>query len=416
MSDRGRPAPARSAGRRPLPAAPMPDAPRRAAFDLLRAVDERDAYANLVLPGLLTERGIEGRDAAFATELAYGTLRGRGSYDAVLAACVDRPLAQLDPPVLDLLRLGAHQLLSMRVPVHAAVGATVELARATVGDGRSSLVNAVLRKVSALELPAWLERVAPAAGDDPVGHLAVVHSHPRWIVEAMRDSLGGSLQATAALLAADNEPAAGEPRGTARSGDGRRADRVGRGARAMVALRRALAGRFAGPARGGTRGKGRRPGRGQPARRAGAGRRPDRGRRHRWLDLCAGPGGKAALLAGLAAERSARLVAAELVARTAPGWWHAALGSAARWSSPTAPRAVAAGHVRPGARRRAVHRPGRAAPPPRGPLAAAARRRRLAHPAAALAADRGGRGRARGWPGRLRHLLAAPRRDSGRRG
>ena len=79
--------------------------------------DERDAYANLTLPGLLRERGLDARDAAFATELAYGTLRGRGTYDAVLAACVDRPLDQVDPPVLDLLRLGAHQLLAMRVPV-----------------------------------------------------------------------------------------------------------------------------------------------------------------------------------------------------------------------------------------------------------------------------------------------------------
>ena len=75
---------------------PQPDAARRAAFDVLRAVAERDAYANLVLPELLTSRGIEGRDAAFATELTYGTLRGQGTYDVVLAACVDRPLDQVD--------------------------------------------------------------------------------------------------------------------------------------------------------------------------------------------------------------------------------------------------------------------------------------------------------------------------------
>ena len=62
------------------------DPARRAAYDVLRAVDERDAYANLLLPSMLTERGITGRDAAFATELTYGTLRGLGTYDAVLAA------------------------------------------------------------------------------------------------------------------------------------------------------------------------------------------------------------------------------------------------------------------------------------------------------------------------------------------
>ena len=94
---------------------------------------ERDAYANLVLPALLRERGLSGRDAAFATELTYGTLRGRGLYDAILAACVDRPLDAVDPAVLDVLRLGAHQLLAMRVPGHAAVSATVDLVRAVLG-------------------------------------------------------------------------------------------------------------------------------------------------------------------------------------------------------------------------------------------------------------------------------------------
>src|SRR5215469_2723913 len=87
------------------------DPARLAAYDVLTAVTDREAYANLLLPRLLADRGIAGRDAAFATELAYGSLRGQGSYDAVLAACSDRPLDRLDPPVLHVLRLGAHQLL-----------------------------------------------------------------------------------------------------------------------------------------------------------------------------------------------------------------------------------------------------------------------------------------------------------------
>ncbi len=135
---------------------PKPDAPRRAAYDTLRAVRVDDAYANLVLPGLLRERGIADRDAAFATELAYGTLRWSGTYDLVVAQCVDRPLADVDPEVLDVLRLGVHQLLGMRVPTHAAVGETVELARAVVGDGRSRFVNAVLRRVGAQSLDEWV--------------------------------------------------------------------------------------------------------------------------------------------------------------------------------------------------------------------------------------------------------------------
>src|ERR1700727_686056 len=116
-------------------AAVSADPARRAAYDTLRAVSEHDAYANLVLPGLLTERRLDSRDAALATELAYGTLRAQGTYDAILAQCVDRPLAQLDPELLDLLRLGTHQLLATRIPPHAAVAATVDLAREVLHEG-----------------------------------------------------------------------------------------------------------------------------------------------------------------------------------------------------------------------------------------------------------------------------------------
>ena len=94
--------------------------------------------------------------------------------------------------VLDLLRLGAHQLLAMRVPSHAAVSATVELARAAVGDGRAAFVNAVLRKVAVHGLDDWVARVAPDPDADPVGHLSVATSHPRWVVDAMRTGSGRS--------------------------------------------------------------------------------------------------------------------------------------------------------------------------------------------------------------------------------
>jgi 16S rRNA (cytosine967-C5)-methyltransferase len=291
---------------------PAPDVPRRVAFDLLRAVDERDAYANLTLPGLLRDRGLDGRDAAFATELSYGTLRGRGTYDAVLAACVDRPLDQVDLPVLDLLRLGAHQLLAMRVPPHAAVGATVELARAVAGEGRSSFVNAVLRKVGRQDLPTWLDQVAPSADVDPLGNLAVVHSHPGWVVSAFRDALGGSLAETAALLAADNAPP--QVMLVARPGRAELAELVAAGA---------APGRwspYAAVLPGGDPGA-------LPAVRQGRAGVQDEGSQlvalaladapldgtdARWLDLCAGPGGKAALLAAVAAGRGAGLLAAEL--------------------------------------------------------------------------------------------------------
>ncbi|HEX8496393.1 MAG TPA: transcription antitermination factor NusB, partial [Actinomycetales bacterium] len=188
------------------------DPSRQAAYETVRAVALKDAYANLVLPGLLRERRITGRDAAFATELAYGTLRMQGLYDAVLTRCVDRPLAELDDGVLDALRIGAHQLLSMRVPPHAAVGETVALVRANLGGGPAGLTNAVLRKVGEHETAAWVDDLA---GDStPLDRMAVEHSHPLWIVRALREALAGrgvpaeSLDTELeALLAADNDAA-----------------------------------------------------------------------------------------------------------------------------------------------------------------------------------------------------------------
>ncbi|WP_336209087.1 RsmB/NOP family class I SAM-dependent RNA methyltransferase [Nonomuraea sp. LPB2021202275-12-8] len=202
MKARGdRPSGGRGAGRTARPRGPARDQARNAAFDVVRAVDERDAYANLLMPRMLRERGIKGRDAALATELAYGTLRGLGTYDAIIEMCSDRAP---DPDVRDALRLGAHQLLKMRIPPHAAVGTTVDLVRLRIGAGAAKFVNAVLRKIASRTIDEWVPIVAPDAAEDPAGHLAVAHSHPRWIVSAFRDALGGAADETPDLLAADN--------------------------------------------------------------------------------------------------------------------------------------------------------------------------------------------------------------------
>ncbi|NUR26842.1 MAG: rRNA cytosine-C5-methyltransferase, partial [Catenulispora sp.] len=186
------------------------DPARAAALAALDAVRTRDAYANLLLPKLLRERDLTGRDAAFTTELVYGTLRGLGTYDAVIAACVDRSLDAVDPEVLDALRLGTHQLLAMDVPPHAAVSTTVELVRMVANEGASRFANAILRRVGQRDLGEWIDRVAPDPQDDPEGYLAVSRSHPRWIVSALWDSLQAHRGAERAhqdigeLLDADN--------------------------------------------------------------------------------------------------------------------------------------------------------------------------------------------------------------------
>ena len=137
-----------------------PDPARGVAFDVLRAVTESGAYANLLLPERLRAAGLGGRDAAFATELTYGTLRRSGTYDAIAASCVDRPWVSVDRPVQDLLRLGTHQLLGMNVPKHAAVATTVELAKSEIGRGRAGFVNAVLRRVGERSYDDWVTELS----------------------------------------------------------------------------------------------------------------------------------------------------------------------------------------------------------------------------------------------------------------
>ncbi|GAA0273768.1 hypothetical protein GCM10009539_71570 [Cryptosporangium japonicum] len=161
---------------------------------------------------MLVERRITGRDAAFVTELTYGTLRHRGTLDAILAAGSSRPIDKVDLRVLQALRLGAYQLLFTRVPDHAAVAGTVEVARVALTDGPARFVNAVLRRVAERDLADWLTEVVPPLGDDPVAHLAIRYSHPEWVVRAFADALGEDVarlaepeSETAKALAADNE-------------------------------------------------------------------------------------------------------------------------------------------------------------------------------------------------------------------
>ncbi len=297
------------------------DPARRLALDVLRAVAERDAYANLLLPDLLRQRGLAARDAALATELVYGTLRGRGSYDAVLAVCCDRDLHALDPVVHEVLRLGTHQLLATRVAPHAAVATSVNLVKDVAGPRPAGFVNAVLRRVATRDMAAWLDIAAPARAEDPAGNLAVRHSHPRWIVEAMAGALGeeltGALAETEAVLAADNErplvhvcavPGLSDQQELVAAGcEPARWSELGAyltegdpAALPAIAARRAgvqdeasqlaaIAVTRAGAAAGGA----------------------DRADSY-WLDLCAGPGGKARLMAGLAGRAGSRLLAAEL--------------------------------------------------------------------------------------------------------
>jgi 16S rRNA (cytosine967-C5)-methyltransferase len=282
---------------------------RRVAFETIRAVNESDAYANLLLPKSIARAGLDTADAALATELTYGTLRRQGTYDAIIALAADRDVDKIDPGVLDALRLGVHQLLSTRVASHAAVNESVELARSVGSRGAAGFANAVLRRVSRDTPGEWMTRVADSARSDDE-RLGLVFSHPVWVVRAFRRALAAEGRAAEleALLTADNAsprvtmaalPGIAEVPDDARrtpyspfgfrlgGGDPERLVRESGGTLrvqdegsqlAALALTRAL------PVRPG----------------------------ERWLDMCAGPGGKTAVLAAEALAHGALLEANEV--------------------------------------------------------------------------------------------------------
>lgn len=290
------------------------DPARLVAFEVLRAVSKDNAYANLVLPNKIRQYRLDKRDAGLATELSYGALRARGSYDAIIARCVDRQLSDVEDAIMDALRLGAHQLLAMRIPPHAAVNQTVGLARAVIGAGPASFINAVLRKIGSKDLPEWLAELS-AGVSDPIKLAALEFAHPEWIIRALRQALvahGRPVQEIDELLAADN--AAPVVNLIALPGLGSLEQAFNADfTPGPLAVDSALSsggdpGRLSGVRDGSVRvqdvGS-------QLVARALVEAPLSSGPDQRWLDLCAGPGGKAALLAALAAQRGAQLVANE---------------------------------------------------------------------------------------------------------
>jgi len=328
---------------------------RRVALDVLRAVQADDAYANLLLPVRIRRAGLSPRDAAFATELTYGTIRMIGTYDAIIEAASGRLVANVEEDVLDVLRLGVHQLVGMRTPSHAAVSQTVDLTGAIGARRATGFVNAVLRKVAARTAAEWDTVIAEGLSGDDL--LATRWSHPRWVIVALRDALAAerARDELVALLAADNAPprvslvalpglaerteaiaavaaaadesglvpeGAAAPEGAEVTPSLPPADQAEEAAPPMRSARAVeppvspvgVRGVIGDPAR-------------IPAVAEGRMRVQDEGSQlaalalsrastvrpgERWLDLCAGPGGKAALLAAEARRTGAALVANEL--------------------------------------------------------------------------------------------------------
>jgi len=286
---------------------------RSVALDLLNKVTFEDSYANLVMPTLLEEAKLNARDSALAQELAFSTIRWQLTYDFILDQVSSRPVDEIDAVVLNALRMGSHQLLQMRIPPHAAINETVNLIRSVVGEKAVGFANGVLRRVSEKSFEQWID-IAESKSNSKIEFLSIQYSHPQWIVRALTQALtsDGLTEEIEELLATDNRPAfvnlvalpglskvedfdnAGilpnrfSPYGfSIESGNPGEITEIKTGlARVqdegsqIAAL--ALVG-FKNVAKG-----------------------------EKWLDLCAGPGGKAALLAALAKQSQATLAANEV--------------------------------------------------------------------------------------------------------
>lgn len=285
---------------------PKPDAVRLLVFDILQEVNQRGGYSNLLLPSALTDSKFDQRDKGFATELLYGTLRMQGRHDYIAAQISDRPWSEVDSGIVDVIRMGAHQLFEMRVATHAAVSATVELARKVLGESKASFVNAMLRKMSAQSLDEWMEPVHAVIDD--VSRLSILHSHPEWIVSAYFDLLKDFTEVEAALIA-NNIPAA--PTLVWWPGRSSKEELIELGGAPTTFSNYGI--KFDGI-----------PNSLEPIRRRRAGVQ-DEGSQlvaqifakiasdsPRWLDLCAGPGGKAALLSAIAQETGHEFTANEV--------------------------------------------------------------------------------------------------------
>lgn len=286
--------------------APRPDAARLLAFDVFHEVNRNGGYSNLLLPKALSQSTLDERDRGFATELVYGTLRMQGRHDWILAQASDRPWSEVDPTLVDVARLGAHQLFEMRVPTHAAVSATVELGRKVLGESKASFLNAILRQISQQSLDQYVSQIALIRDD--IERLSILHSHPQWIISAYLDQLG-TLEEVEKLLIANNQaprptlvswpglssqddlidvgatPTPFSPYGAIFDGSPASLDLIiGRKAGVQDEGSQLVADIFA---------------------KASNNQEP-------WLDVCAGPGGKAALLSAIAKESGIKFFANEI--------------------------------------------------------------------------------------------------------
>lgn len=173
------------------------DRARESALEVLSACRRDGAWVDGALKRVLKKNALSSRDAAFASRIAYGVVQNRIYLDARLSGCLTQRLEKLEPLLIDILRIGAYQILLMdKVPANAAVNEAVEMAKAHKLARASGLVNAVLRSIER-------KREEPLELSDPIDALSIQTSHPRALVERIVDLLG--MEETGAFLRQNNE-------------------------------------------------------------------------------------------------------------------------------------------------------------------------------------------------------------------
>lgn len=277
------------------------------ACDVLEAVRLNDAYANLELPGALRRARLDTSDAGFATELTYGTLRMQGLYDAVISQASGRSTTDIDPVVLDILRLGVHQWIALATPAHAAVDESAELTRRRASRGAIGFVNAVMRRVTEKTADEWVRTITD--GLKPDDSLAIETSHPAWILRAFRSALAheGRDSELHELLDANNVP----PRVTLVRLRGESSiENTRRGKYSPRAL--TLSGGDPASVGAVATGQARIQDEGSQLAALALTRARPIAPCERWLDMCAGPGGKTALLAAESLDAGISITANEV--------------------------------------------------------------------------------------------------------
>ncbi|MEY4390556.1 MAG: hypothetical protein RLZZ400_299 [Actinomycetota bacterium] len=283
---------------------------RSVALDLLNRVFNDGAYANLLIGSLSTAANLDARDASLVQELGFGTIRQKQLLDAIIQRASGRSLSEIDATTLPILELGAYQLLFTRIPNHAAINETVDLAKQSTRPKSSGFVNAVLRKVINHDLNTWVEICS--AGKTPAEVLSLKYSHPDWIVQALKLALASDSKSEQldALLAANNEPA--EVNLVALPGRATDEDTQDLPRLEVSPHGFALSAGDPGKLNGVRSGRLRVQDAGSQLVAMALAEAKPIVKGEQWLDMCAGPGGKAALLAAFAERSGAVLVANEV--------------------------------------------------------------------------------------------------------